>query len=183
MKRKFDRSKFMKRSYSMYADHRRKLNETAFGKDKTKWPEETLAMPFPLDLLRLNVENALLDLKPCSFCGTPLKLSNISLDHCIPQTRRAEFSGILEPFAPLDIELRGMSLEGATDFALLLGAYSWANLALCCERCNRRKGELTAVEFTRLLELVNSFPVAAQKYVLRKLAQKPPFFRKDKAAA
>lgn len=193
MKPRFDRSKFMKRTYSMFAGHKIKLNEAAFGKDKTLWPETRLELPFALDYLRMQVESACLDLKPCAFCGDTLKLSNVSLDHCIPQTRREEFRSVLDPFTPTDgervmkvtrlVKRRGTSPMLDTilvDVGLLVAAYSWANLALCCERCNRRKGELTSFEYKPLLELVNSFPEAARKYVLRKLAQKPPFFRVDK---
>lgn len=47
----------------------------------------------------------------------------------------------------------------------------------CCERCNRRKGELTSDEYFSLLVFIRSLSPEAQEYLFRVLSSGPAYFK------
>lgn len=49
------------------------------------------------------------------------------------------------------------------------GAHDLFNLCICCQRCNRLKGNLTADEFIRLRKFLESLPPAASDGLMRRL--------------
>lgn len=51
------------------------------------------------------------------------------------------------------------------------GSLGLANLAMCCQRCNRTKGELTGQEFRQFMKGIMTFPEAARVDILRRLKQ------------
>lgn len=57
------------------------------------------------------------------------------------------------------------------------GSSELDNLILACHRCNVCKGELTGEEWTALLELMDRWPIPAQKYVDKKLYARPIYRR------
>lgn len=51
------------------------------------------------------------------------------------------------------------------------GSLAMANLAICCGRCNRTKGNLTGQEFRQFMKGIMTFPEAARVDILRRLKQ------------
>ena len=49
------------------------------------------------------------------------------------------------------------------------GEFTLSNISVICDPCNSRKGSLTAMEFGKLMGLLNKFPPEAKKDVLRRL--------------
>jgi len=76
----------------------------------------------------------------CPYCGAMLTVDTYSLDHAIPVSR--------------EVSQRIHSLE---------------NLAVCCQRCNEAKGNMSAEEFRALLRLVSGFYLAARTNLLARL--------------
>ncbi len=52
------------------------------------------------------------------------------------------------------------------------GSNDLDNLEIVCQRCNVRKGSLTAGEFVELLDVINHFPEEATSYVLQQLSHR-----------
>jgi hypothetical protein len=55
------------------------------------------------------------------------------------------------------------------------GALGLTNLAPACDRCNTRKGELTAEEFVAFVKGLQTFPEAARSYIYRQMSMRPVF--------
>jgi len=49
------------------------------------------------------------------------------------------------------------------------GKHAYVNLAVCCERCNRLKGQLSEAEFSELLRLLALLPAVARQDLERRL--------------
>jgi 5-methylcytosine-specific restriction endonuclease McrA len=163
---KLQHKKFMKRTYQLHRDHTRFFRKECGGSS---------AEAFALGFLRLMAEKCLAHGHDCPYCGIRLTITNLSLDHKVPRSRALEFAATL-------IATCALTLGNVTESKrVMLLAYAWDNCCWCCKRCNRRKGELTDVEFKMLLSLVTTFPTAASSYIFRKLSARLPFFRKDKA--
>lgn len=163
---------FVRRSYEFIKHNTDILNEIAFGKDHKKWPERRLALPYTLDYLRA-ILNAIVGVRKCRYCGVLITAKNMSLDHCIPIKRRDEYQHILKPFIPED-----HSQDKYNDmFAYLLAAFAIQNTdANCCIRCNKQKGEMTAVDFSKLVEALGWMTPKSAQYVRRQLGLKAHWF-------
>ena len=68
----------------------------------------------------------------------------------------------------------GLSIDHRDPLSLG-GPTSVANLAVCCERCNRAKGALGEPEYRGLLALIKTWPLEMRVDIRRRLSQKPSF--------
>lgn len=163
---------FMKRTCQFKSNYTRILNEQAFGKDKKKWPDHRLSLPYTLDYLR-TILNEIVGMRKCRYCGVIITAKNMSLDHCIPIKRRCEFPHILEAFVPSDAPTGWQNIPGAVDWGYLLAAFNVQNTDLCCcIKCNRQKGEMCAVDFAKLVEALGFMTPKSAQYVRRQLGLK-----------
>lgn len=206
-KAKTEREKIMTRTRNLHHAHTQAMNRDAFSAEyKQKHPFKRLkkgekstrpslddfinampmsqrhALPFSLEFMRLKIDEALHDEKQhcCPYCGDELTADNFSLDHVMPTSRRNE-SGIEQSLRALGALVAPM-LDEFSDDQLLVGAYSWDNMALCCISCNRRKGEMTLFDWEILREALGRMTVVSKSYVWKKLASVPlTFWRKGQA--
>ena len=157
-------------------------------------PDQRLQLPWSLDYFRLQVSNAVDDGKRCPYNDELLTVQNFSLDHIVPVSRREEFRNPLielrVQLAPIpgmlfsrealaksqDELLRKPSgiqeVEVETrdqETILLLCAYAWENLALCCIDCNKRKGEMTVADWNTLRSALGLMTDVSKRYVWKKL--------------
>jgi 5-methylcytosine-specific restriction endonuclease McrA len=145
-------------------------------------PKERIRLPWSLDYFRLQVVTALDDGGLCPYCHERLTPSNFSLDHKIPADRRFEFATKLEEYTAAIPSESGLlfTAEQVKDtmcvrtrpaaHVLLLCAFSWDNLALCCINCNKRKGVMTVEDWDGLMYRgLRSISDVGRKYVMKKL--------------
>ena len=149
-------SRFKRRTTQLMADQRRRLREYLGDKSAD--------LPFELEELRAKVKVVLG--MPCTYCNDKLTASNISADHRCPISR-ADFPAHLK-------RVDDRQFWGNLAFSIM-------NIDIICKRCNRRKGELTNVEFEMLIDLVSTMPTAASTYIMKKLGARLPYYGKDRA--
>jgi 5-methylcytosine-specific restriction endonuclease McrA len=91
----------------------------------------------------------------CPYCGEPLTLLNISLDHAVPLTRsklpdsKQVQQGKTEPYTTKEL-------------ALLTGD---DNKLFCCSRCNKAKGDLDDIEFKMLVNYLTKWEKVVKSYL------------------
>ena len=91
----------------------------------------------------------------CPYCGEPLTLANISLDHAVPLTRsklpdsKQVKEGKAKPYTPKEL-------------ALLTGD---DNKLFCCSRCNKAKGDLDDIEFSLLIACLTKWEKMIKYYL------------------
>lgn len=85
-----------------------------------------------------------------------------------------QFRGWLEPFVGTACEcgdkitIARLSVDHSTPIARG-GSFDISNLSAICNRCNFRKGALTATEFEAFKKFVNTLPAEAREDVWRRL--------------
>jgi 5-methylcytosine-specific restriction endonuclease McrA len=170
--------------------HHQQLNEIAFApryqaavntkEDRralpfSKWltanipVNQRLQLPWSLDYFRLQVANAVAEAVRCSYCGDLITTRNFSLDHKVPVSRREEFKKALDDFYVLPTGTLFENDVMSDEWRLLLCAYAWENIAICCINCNKRKGEMTVADWNILRSALGLMTEVSKRYVWKKL--------------
>ena len=98
-------------------------------------------------------------------CSDWITVTNFSLDHMIPVSRRDEFRKALVDYVePQHWQGRGKHID-----PVLIAAYTWDNLTLCCLTCNKRKGTMTAVGWALLRHTMGMMNDGDKQYLWKQL--------------
>jgi len=115
-----------------------------------RWRERGTKLPFMVKLLEQGLGS------PCPYCRKELTLKNVSLDHKTP-FENATARRDLETHYRLDVP---------------------ENLQLVCRRCNKSKGDLSDVQYRKLLKFLSK-DKHMEKSVLKKLSQSYHIYGKN----
>lgn len=96
------------------------------------------------------------------------RLEGQALDYTLPDLRDLVQAATACPYCRVALRPDNFSVDHAHPTARG-GSYRYANLAVCCARCNQTKGALSASEFAQLLALAGSWPFPARTHLLARL--------------
>jgi 5-methylcytosine-specific restriction endonuclease McrA len=168
----YDNLRARKFKEALTKEQRKRLAKKETTRVALGWEECELW--FSLGFFRIELSKVLDAKKECRYCGIPLKIGNISADHRIPIARAEEFAVTLVESMDVHPDAEHIVHKSKEEVARLIAVHNFENLDLeVCDRCNRRKGDLTSVEFSILVRIVTGFPTAASRYVFTKLGSVP----------
>ena len=155
-----------KRTRDIYHFHESELWAAAYG-PRAVWPApgERVRLPWSVEFFRHQVDATIQAAGKCPYCSDWITVTNFSLDHMIPVSRRDEFRKALVDYVePQHWQGRGKHID-----PVLIAAYTWDNLTLCCLTCNKRKGTMTAVGWALLRHTMGMMNDGDKQYLWKQL--------------